>query len=71
MSSRIDEMFNFHQTALNLRAARQELISAQYALITAQSDALQNGAIIEQLTAQPLLPPLASDASGIAQEPNQ
>ncbi len=52
-------------------ASRQELISAQYALITAQSDALQNGAIIEQLTAQPLLPPLASDASGIAQEPNQ
>lgn len=52
-------------------ASRQELISAQYALITAQSDALQNGAIIEQLTAQPLLPPLASDASGIAQESNQ
>ncbi len=52
-------------------AARQELISAQYALITAQADALQNGAIIEQLTAQPLLPPLASDASGIAQESNQ
>lgn len=52
-------------------ASRQELISAQYALITAQSDALQNGAIIEQLTAQPLLPPLASEASGIAQESNQ
>ena len=52
-------------------AARQELISAQYALISAQEAALQNGAIIEQLTAQPLLPPLASDVGGIAQESDQ
>jgi outer membrane protein, heavy metal efflux system len=52
-------------------AARQELISAQYALISAQEAALQSGAIIEQLTAQPLLPPLASDVGGIAQESEQ
>ncbi|HLP98516.1 MAG TPA: flagellar basal body rod protein FlgB [Sideroxyarcus sp.] len=31
MSSRIDEMFHFHQTALNLRAARQELIASNIA----------------------------------------
>lgn len=31
MSSRIDEMFRFHQTALNLRAARQELIASNIA----------------------------------------
>jgi cobalt-zinc-cadmium efflux system outer membrane protein len=52
-------------------AARQELISAQYALISAQEAALQSGATIEQLTAQPLLPPLASDVGEIAQESEQ
>jgi flagellar basal-body rod protein FlgB len=31
MSSRIDQMFQFHQTALNLRAARQELIASNIA----------------------------------------
>lgn len=31
MSNRIDEMFAFHQTALNLRAARQELIASNIA----------------------------------------
>ncbi len=31
MSSRIDEMFQFHQAALNLRAARQELIASNIA----------------------------------------
>lgn len=31
MSNRIDEMFRFHQTALNLRAARQELIASNIA----------------------------------------
>ncbi|MDP1634196.1 MAG: flagellar basal body rod protein FlgB [Gallionellaceae bacterium] len=31
MSSRIDELFQFHQTALNLRAARQELIASNIA----------------------------------------
>lgn len=31
MSSRIDNMFQFHQTALNLRAARQELIASNIA----------------------------------------
>jgi flagellar basal-body rod protein FlgB len=31
MSSRIDDMFRFHQTALNLRAARQELIASNIA----------------------------------------
>lgn len=31
MSNRIDEMFQFHQTALNLRAARQELIASNIA----------------------------------------
>ena len=51
-------------------AARQELISAQYALIAAASAALQSGATIEQLTAEPLLPSLASDAGGTAQESN-
>jgi cobalt-zinc-cadmium efflux system outer membrane protein len=49
-------------------AARQELISAQSALIDAQADALQSGATIEQLTAEPLLSPLASDVSGTQQE---
>jgi cobalt-zinc-cadmium efflux system outer membrane protein len=49
-------------------AVRQELISAQSALIDAQADALQSGATIEQLTAEPLLSPLASYASGTEQE---
>lgn len=31
MSSRIDELFRFHQTALNLRAARQEVLAANIA----------------------------------------
>lgn len=31
MSGRIDELFRFHQTALNLRAARQELIASNIA----------------------------------------
>lgn len=31
MSNRIDEMFRFQQTALNLRAARQELIASNIA----------------------------------------
>jgi flagellar basal-body rod protein FlgB len=31
MSSRIDELFQLHQTALNLRAARQELIASNIA----------------------------------------
>lgn len=31
MTSRIDNMFQFHQTALNLRAARQELIASNIA----------------------------------------
>jgi flagellar basal-body rod protein FlgB len=31
MSSRIDDMFQFHQAALNLRAARQELIASNIA----------------------------------------
>jgi flagellar basal-body rod protein FlgB len=31
MSSRIDDMFRLHQTALNLRAARQELIASNIA----------------------------------------
>ena len=31
MSSRIDQMFQFNQTALNLRAARQELIAGNIA----------------------------------------
>src|SRR5512141_2364502 len=31
MSSRIDQMFQFHQAALNLRAARQELIASNIA----------------------------------------
>lgn len=52
-------------------AARQELISAQSALIAAQTAALQSGATIEQLTAEPLLPSLAFDASGTAQESDQ
>jgi cobalt-zinc-cadmium efflux system outer membrane protein len=41
-------------------AAQQELISAEYALIAAASAALQSGATIEQLTAEPLLPSLPS-----------
>ncbi len=52
-------------------AARQELIAAQSELITAQAAALQNGATIEQLTAEPLLPPLAADAGSPAQESAQ
>jgi cobalt-zinc-cadmium efflux system outer membrane protein len=51
-------------------AARQELIAAEYALIAAASAALQNGATIEQLTAQPLLPSLESDSSDTEQEYN-
>lgn len=31
MSSRIDDMFRLHQTALNLRAARQELLASNIA----------------------------------------
>ncbi len=31
MSTKIDQMFQFHQTALNLRAARQELIASNIA----------------------------------------
>ena len=31
MTSRIDSMFQFHQTALNLRAARQELMASNIA----------------------------------------
>ncbi|OHC90606.1 MAG: flagellar basal-body rod protein FlgB, partial [Sideroxydans sp. RIFOXYD2_FULL_59_7] len=31
MGGRIDEMFQFHQVALNLRAARQELIASNIA----------------------------------------
>ncbi|MEH6518876.1 MAG: TolC family protein [Halioglobus sp.] len=49
-------------------AARQELISAEYALITAASAALQSGATIEQLTSEPLLPPLELDSSETEQE---
>jgi len=52
-------------------AARQELLLAQAALIDAQAGALHSGATIEQLTAEPLLPPLALDAGGIAQESEQ
>ncbi len=52
-------------------AARQELISARSALIDAQADALQSGATIEQLTAEPLLSPLALGASGTEQESEQ
>jgi len=52
-------------------AARQELISVQSALIDAQADVLQSGATIEQLTAEPLLSPLALDASGTEQEIEQ
>jgi len=38
--------------------ARQELLTARSALIDAASAALRHGADIEQLTAEPLLPPL-------------
>ncbi|MDP2761774.1 MAG: flagellar basal body rod protein FlgB [Sideroxyarcus sp.] len=31
MSGKIDELFQFHQTALNLRAARQELLASNIA----------------------------------------
>lgn len=31
MTSRIDELFRFHQTALNLRAARQEVLASNIA----------------------------------------
>ncbi len=51
-------------------AARQELIAAEYALIGAASTALQSGATIEQLTAEPLLPSLDADSSDTEQEYN-
>ncbi|GAB5450279.1 MAG: TolC family protein [Halioglobus sp.] len=51
-------------------AARQELIAAEYALIAAASASLQNGATIEQLTSEPLLPSLNLDASETEQESN-
>ncbi len=51
-------------------AARQELIAAEYALIAAASAALQSGATIEQLTAEPLLPSLEADSSDTEQEYN-
>jgi len=56
MSNSIDDMFRFHQTALNLRAARQELIASNIAnadtpnykardidFASAMQGALQNG----------------------------
>lgn len=49
-------------------AARQELITAEYALIAAAASALQSGATIEQLTSEPLLPSLEFDASETEQE---
>jgi cobalt-zinc-cadmium efflux system outer membrane protein len=49
-------------------AARQELIAAEYALIAAASAALQSGATIEQLTAEPLLPSLELNSSEKKQE---
>jgi outer membrane protein, heavy metal efflux system len=49
-------------------AARQELISAEYALIAAASSALQSGATIEQLTSEPLLPSLEPGSSETEQE---
>lgn len=49
-------------------AARQELISAEYALIAAASAALQSGATIEQLTSEPLLPSLELDSRETEQE---
>lgn len=49
-------------------AARQELIAAEYALIDAASASLQSGATIEQLTSEPLLPPLEQDSSAIEQD---
>lgn len=51
-------------------AARQELISAEYALIAAASASLQSGATIEQLTSEPLLPSLELDSSETEQESN-
>jgi cobalt-zinc-cadmium efflux system outer membrane protein len=51
-------------------AARQELISAEYALIAAASSALQSGAVIEQLTSEPLLPSPEIDAGETEQEEN-
>lgn len=51
-------------------AARQELIAAEYALIAAASAALQSGATIEQLTAEPLLPSLELNTSETEQESN-
>ncbi|MCX2982689.1 TolC family protein [Halieaceae bacterium IMCC14734] len=49
-------------------AARQELISAEYALIDAAAASLQNGATIEQLTSEPLLPSLEPGSSETEQE---
>jgi len=51
-------------------AARQDLISAEYALIDAASASLQNGATIEQLTSEPLLPSLEHNSSETEQEGN-
>jgi len=52
-------------------AARQELISAEYALIAAASSALQSGATIEQLTSEPLLPSLERGSNETEQESDQ
>ena len=49
-------------------AAQQELLSAEYALIAAASAALHSGATIEQLTSEPLLPPLEPGSSNAEQE---
>lgn len=49
-------------------AARQELLSAEYALIDAAAASLQSGATIEQLTSEPLLPSLEQDSSETEQE---
>ncbi len=49
-------------------AARQELISAEYAWIDAASASLQSGATIEQLTSEPLLPALEQYSSANNQE---
>lgn len=49
-------------------AARQELISAEYALIDAASASLQSGATIEQLTSEPLLPSLEQYSRETEQE---
>lgn len=49
-------------------AAQQELLSAEHALIAAASAALHSGATIEQLTSEPLLPPLEPGSSNAEQE---